>query len=115
MGKNFGVLQLADHPTLSSQTRWRLGVETQPILSILNFRLAPAERTNEDKELSKRVNEELLRLVNERGRVLLYPTFLKGVFVIRVCILSYRTHREHVQHLVEDIQGGIRKLFRALI
>ncbi len=46
---------------------------------------------------------ELLRRVNARRRVFLSSTTLGGRFVIRICVLSFRTHAEQMRLAVEAI------------
>ena len=48
-------------------------------------------------------SEELLRRVNARRRVLLSSTRLHGRFALRLCVLSFRTHRDRVQEAVEAL------------
>ncbi len=45
------------------------------------------------------------RRVNALGRVYLSSTKLHGQEVSRVCILSFRTHFEQVQHCLEDVKA----------
>ena len=51
-----------------------------------------------------------MRRVNDRARVYLTGTRLDGMLVIRVCVLSFRTHMERMQMAWEDIQGVIAEL-----
>ena len=76
----------------------------EPQLSIVAFRrlwpsLAAAE-TNE-------ANRRLLERVNARGRVHLTGTMLRGDFAIRICVLSFRTHRDRIDMALEDIRSAI--------
>jgi aromatic-L-amino-acid decarboxylase len=89
-------------------TRWaydrlrsdsRLEVLDEPQLSVIAFRLkgtGPA---------SDKLNEELQRRVNARGRVFLSSTRLDGRYVIRLCVLSFRTHMDRVRDAVEAIRA----------
>lgn len=48
---------------------------------------------------------ELLDRINAKKRVMLTPTTLPdGRFVIRICIVSHRTHRDRVDMMLEDIR-----------
>lgn len=88
-------------------TRWaydrlkndsRFEILDEPQLSVIAFRLK-GEGPDSDK-----VNEDLQRRVNARGRVFLSSTKLGGRYVIRLCVLSFRTHMDRVRDAVEAIQ-----------
>ena len=49
--------------------------------------------------------EELHLRVNARGRVFLSSTRLDGRYIIRLCVLSFRTHMDRVRDAVESIQA----------
>jgi aromatic-L-amino-acid decarboxylase len=49
----------------------------------------------------------LLDRINARKRVMLTGATVGGRFVIRIAIVSHRTHRERVEMLVEDVKGGL--------
>lgn len=87
-------------------TRWafdrlkadpRFEIVDEPQLSVIAFRLK-TEGPNAD-----RLNEELMRRVNTRGRVFLSSTRLDGRYTIRLCVLSFRTHMDRVKDAVEAI------------
>jgi aromatic-L-amino-acid decarboxylase len=69
-------------------------VVAEPQLSILAFRAAGDDARN----------REVLRRINERKRVMLTPAVVGGRFVIRICIVSHRTHRDRVDMALEDIR-----------
>jgi aromatic-L-amino-acid decarboxylase len=46
-------------------------------------------------------SEQLLKRINDSGRFFLSSTRLGGKFALRVCVLSHRTHREHVDEFIE--------------
>lgn len=71
-------------------------VVAPPALSLFAFHLATDEATR-----------ELLAFVNARQRVLLTGAVVHGRFVVRVCILSFRTHQDRVDALLEDVRAGI--------
>lgn len=60
------------------------------------------------------LNRELLRRINARQRVFLTGTRLRGYFVIRICVLSFRTHADRMQQCAEDIEASIAELAREL-
>ena len=85
------------------------GIEVlaQPQLSIVIFRCVRPELSNEELD---RINRELLERVNARKRVYLTGTVAHGRFVARLCILSFRTHRERIEMALEDIQAAAAEL-----
>jgi len=78
------------------------GVEivAEPQLTILAFRL----------EGSDDLNRELLARINAKKRVMLTPTTLDGRFVIRIAIVSHRTHRDRVEMALEDIRAAVAEV-----
>ncbi|HKB72380.1 MAG TPA: pyridoxal-dependent decarboxylase [Thermoanaerobaculia bacterium] len=78
----------------------------EPQLSIVAFRRAwpgrPSDEVNE-------ANRRLLEAVNARGRVHLTGTMLGGDFAIRICVLSFRTHRDRIEMALEDIRRAIQE------
>jgi aromatic-L-amino-acid decarboxylase len=80
------------HRQLSSDPHFELVDEPQ--LSVVAFRLrGPAEQVD-------LVAPELLARVNARKRVFLSSTRLRGRYVLRICVLSFRTHAERVKEAV---------------
>jgi aromatic-L-amino-acid decarboxylase len=77
---------LADDP--------RFEVPWRPDLSVLAFRLAGADDA---------AQKELIDRINASRRVLLSSTRIQGRVWIRIAILSFRTHRERIQELLEII------------
>jgi aromatic-L-amino-acid decarboxylase len=66
----------------------------EPQLSVVAFRL----RTS--AQAADRLGPELLRRVNARRRVFLSSTRIAGRYVLRICILSFRTHEDRVRDAV---------------
>lgn len=79
------------------------GIEivAEPQLTILAFRLV---RDGSDLDA---LNRNLLERINARKRVMLTPAILDGRFVIRIAIVSHRTHRDRVDMALEDIRAAI--------
>lgn len=77
---------LAKHPALD--------VLEQPELSTVVFRL----RDGDDA-----ANRALFEKVSASGEFFWSSTRLDGRFTLRLCILSFRTHQEHVDEAVEEI------------
>jgi aromatic-L-amino-acid decarboxylase len=82
------------------------GIEilAEPQLSIVAFRL---NRAGLDAEGLNRLNRDLLDRINARRRAYLTSTKLRGRFVIRICVLSFRTHRDRMAQALEDIRAAV--------
>lgn len=80
-----------------------------PQLSLLAFRHVP-RRLGGDAAALDRHNAALLAAINRRQRVYLTSTLAAGRFVLRICVLSFRTHRERVEAGLEDIRAAIAEL-----
>jgi len=81
------------------------GIEilAEPQLSIVAFRL---KRPGLEGPRLDALNRELLERVNARQRVYLTGTTLRDRFAIRICVLSFRTHRERIAMALEDIRAS---------
>ncbi|HYL05306.1 MAG TPA: pyridoxal-dependent decarboxylase, partial [Thermoanaerobaculia bacterium] len=102
----------------------------EPQLSLLAFRLAPAG-SGDGAEAARRataaagaggapdpgdanarlnrLNRDWLARVNARRRVYLTGTMLGGRFALRICVLSFRTHRDRVEQAIEDLRAAARE------
>lgn len=82
------------------------GVEivAAPQLSTVVFRLV---RPGLDADALNRLNRDLLARVNARKRVYLSGTLLGERFVLRICVLSFRTHHDRVAMALEDIGAAV--------
>jgi aromatic-L-amino-acid decarboxylase len=80
----------------------------EPRLSLLVFRYEPA---SVPKERWDDLNERILKRVNALNHVHLSGTTTRGEYVLRACILSFRTHREQIDALVEDLEEAKRAEF----
>jgi aromatic-L-amino-acid decarboxylase len=78
-------------------------IVARPQLSVVAFRLAP---TGLDPEATNRLNRDFLERINARRRVFLTATTLGGRFVLRICVLSFRTHQERMEQGLEDISAA---------
>ncbi|MEO6223066.1 MAG: pyridoxal-dependent decarboxylase [Vicinamibacterales bacterium] len=77
----------------------------EPELSVAMFRYVPK---NGDADA---FNERLVQAIRKDGRVFLSSSQVKGQFILRVAVLSFRTHRETIdltieilRHLAEDLE-----------
>lgn len=77
-----------------------------PDLSVIAFRYRPARGDIEA------FNRELLARIVRSGRLFLSSTMLNGQFAIRICILSFRTHKAEVEEALEVVLGMARRLLK---
>lgn len=75
-------------------------------LSLFAFRVA------RDGAEGDALSRELLRRVNARQRVYLSGTLLGGRFVLRLCVLSFRTHAERVDEAIAQLREETAALLR---
>lgn len=82
------------------------GVEilAEPQLSVVAFRHRPPGLEGEPLNAW---NRALIERINARGRVYLSGTDLRGAFAIRICVLSFRTHRDRIEACLEDVRAAI--------
>jgi aromatic-L-amino-acid decarboxylase len=85
------------------------GVElvAEPQLSLLAFRARRAGASAAEGDASSR---RLMAKVNEKQRVLLTGAVVQGRFVIRMCVLSFRTHKDRMEAAIEDVRQGLAEL-----
>ena len=79
-------------------------VVAEPQLSIIAFRLL---KPGADPDA---LNHELMARINARQRVMLTGAVVDGKFVIRICVVSHRTHRERMEMCMEDIRAAVEAL-----
>ena len=65
------------------------------------------------EEALNRLNRRLMERINARKRVYLTGTLLSGRFAIRICVLSFRTHRERLEEGIEDIRAAAAETLEA--
>lgn len=70
----------------------------EPQLSIVAFAARPPHGDGD------RFGKELLRRVNARRRVFLSSTEMNGRYILRICVLSFRTHRDRVQDAITALR-----------
>ena len=82
-------------------------IVAEPQLSIVAFRLEPAGM---NRDATNQLNRDLLGRVNARRRVYLTGTTVRGDFVIRICVLSFRTHADRMEAALEDIDAAVAEV-----
>lgn len=79
-------------------------IVAEPQLSIVAFRLVkPGADLNA-------LNYQLIDRINARKRVMLTGTMLGTEFVIRICVVSFRTHMDRMQMCMDDIRAAVAEL-----
>ena len=58
-------------------------------------------------EEANELNKELVEIVKTDGRVFISSTKLDGVFWLRMAVLSFRTHKYHMDVTLELLEKGI--------
>jgi aromatic-L-amino-acid/L-tryptophan decarboxylase len=72
-----------------------------PQLTVVPFRLAGA-----DDETQK----AFLAAINASKRVFLSSTMIHGLYTLRVCIVSHRTHRDRIDECIEIVAKAAAQL-----
>ena len=82
------------------------GIEivAEPQLSIVAFRLV---RPN---AVLNALNHELIDRINARKHVMLTGTTIGTDFIIRICVVSHRTHMDRMQVCLDDIRASVTEL-----
>lgn len=82
-------------------------IAAEPELSLLAFRLV---RDGLDDAALDELNREVMQRVNDRQRVHLTGTVTKGRFLLRICVLSFRTHRDRMEAALADIRASVAEV-----
>lgn len=77
-----------------------------PNLSVVAFRYLPKEGDADS------FNERLMRHLIDEGRVMLSGTRIDGRYMLRCAILSFRTHIEHVEEVIDALVRGVQEIAR---
>jgi aromatic-L-amino-acid decarboxylase len=82
-------------------------MDAAPELSLFAFHLTRpgASRADEDA-----MTKALMEKTTARRRVMVTGATAKGRYLGRVCVLSFRTHQEHIDALVDDVGAVIQEL-----
>jgi aromatic-L-amino-acid decarboxylase len=82
-------------------------ITAEPQLSLVAFRLVRAGFSNDE---INDMNRRLLAGVNARQRVFLTPTLIGGKFILRICVLHFRTHMDRMEEALEDIRAAVQAI-----
>lgn len=80
-----------------------LGFEVgpEPELTVAAFRFVPKGKNADE------FNKLLLKKIHDDGRVFISSTMLGGEFWMRIAVLSFRTHKYHLDIILELLEEGI--------
>lgn len=92
-----------------------LDVPWTPQISTMAFRLRPRGTAPDQIAAATNATQELLDRINGTGRVLLSSTVIDGKFMIRLCILHFRTHADRVAEALDIITDAARDLHASLL
>jgi glutamate/tyrosine decarboxylase-like PLP-dependent enzyme len=101
--------ELAGYMGSLVEARPELELSTPVSLSICCFRYVPPDGPMDDEYLN-RLNERLMTELQVDGRAYLSNAILRGRFVLRACIVNFRTEATDVQALLDvvvDIGGRV--------
>jgi aromatic-L-amino-acid decarboxylase len=79
---------------------------SHPELSTLAFRLAPSDFPADNDSLNS-LNRDFLARINAQRKVFLSATTIDGDFLIRICVLGFRTHERHITQCIAAIKNNI--------
>jgi aromatic-L-amino-acid decarboxylase len=82
-------------------------MDAAPELSLFAFHLTWPGASLADEDAATR---QLMDETTKRGRVMVTGCTAHGRFLGRVCVLSFRTHQQHIDALVDDLGAAIHTL-----
>jgi aromatic-L-amino-acid decarboxylase len=100
-------IELTRRATEELKTIPGIEIVAEPQLSIVAFRLA---RRDLDAETENTLNRAFLAAINDRRRVYLTGTMLGGKFVLRICVLSFRTHQDRMREGLDDVRSAAEEV-----
>ena len=86
-------------------------MDAPPELSLFPFHVTWPGATLAQEDAATR---EVMYTTSKRGRVMISGAVAGGRYVGRVCVLSFRTHAEQIDHLVEDLSAAITDVVAAM-
>jgi len=78
----------------------------EPDLSVVAYRFLP--KSGDANEFNRR----LVRAINSSRKLFISSTTVRGMFVLRACVLSFRTHQAEMEEIFETIASEARRLSR---
>jgi aromatic-L-amino-acid decarboxylase len=101
-------LDLTEWAAAQLHTIEGMEVIAEPQLSITAFRLT---RPDLDDAALDALNHDLIARINKRQHVMLTGATVAGRFVIRICVVSHRTHRERMEMCMDDIRAAVGETY----
>ena len=105
-------LDLAHRAAIALHEMDGIEVVADPQLSVVAFRVAA---DGMDAAARNDASRRLLDAVNRRRRVFLTATTVGGSFLLRICVLSFRTHADRVDAGLDDIREGLAEVLSTQI
>ncbi len=96
------------HQQLALNKSWQ--IIAPPELSLTVFRF---HNHRFSKEKLNQINHKIVEYVNKKGRAIISGTVISGNFVLRSCILSFRTHQLYLDYLIEDLEEGLGEVLQS--
>ncbi len=83
----------------------KIGFEVgpDPDLSVAIFRYVP-ERFKNDAKKANQYNRELMKAIQNEKKVFIAGTEIDGIYWMRLAVLSFRTHLEHIDILLSSLK-----------
>lgn len=100
-------LDLAAHAARELGGMAGLRVLAEPDLSLVAFRLVVP---GAEADAADALNQRLLERVLAHRRIWMSGAWVRGRFHLRICVLHFRTHREHVDRALELIRSESARL-----
>ena len=93
-----------------SKENWEIVSPAQ--MAILNFRYAPADLTEEQKD---KLNEQVSAKLNESGDAAMFTTVLKGKTVLRLCAIHPETTQEDIRNTINQLDQYAREIHAEMV
>lgn len=100
-------LDLARWAADALREREDVEIVCEPRLSLLAFRLNPE---GVEGEALDDLNQRWMHAINDRQNVYLTGTKVAGRFALRICVLSFRTHRDRMEQCLSDIDAALEEV-----
>jgi aromatic-L-amino-acid decarboxylase len=82
-------------------------IDAPPELSLFAFHVSWPGATPAEEDTATRA---LMERITARGRVMVTGAVARGRFLGRVCVLSFRTHAEQIDALLEDLGAALTEV-----
>lgn len=83
-------------------------VGPDPDLSVSIFRYVPKTLENDSKEINQ-YNRNLMNAIQDEKKIFLSGTAIDGVYWMRLAVLSFRTHLNHIDTLLASLKEKIER------